>query len=78
MDKLYKTKDLPEIAVFLIKKQKPVKVEQENGIYWFTFNAKNTEKISNDYYYGELLVNARDFYETMKMLKGKIVASNGF
>lgn len=70
----YKTKDLPEVAALIIKKQRLIKMERNSHICWFVFeNSTAREKISTDYYFGVLLVNAREYYETMKMLKGKVL-----
>jgi hypothetical protein len=69
----YKTKDLPEVAALIIKKQGLIKIQRDGSVCWFVFqHNKKCEEISTAYYFGNLLVNAREFYETMKMLKGKV------
>lgn len=69
----YKTKDLPEVAALIIKKQKLLSTRRDGNIFWFVFEFdRHCEEISTAYYYGDLQVNAREFYETMKMLKGKV------
>lgn len=69
----YKTKDLPEVAALIIKKQRLIKIQRDGNVCWFVFEHNpSCEEISTRYYFEELLVNAREFYETMKMLKGKV------
>ena len=69
----HKTKDLPEVAALIINKQKLIKIQRDGSICWFIFeHSPKCEEISTEYYFGNLLVNAREYYETMKMLKGKV------
>lgn len=74
----YKTKDLAEASMLIVKRQKLITVEREGRICWFVFSNKNEcEQLSNDYYFGEILVSARDFHEAMSRLKGRIFAKDG-
>jgi len=69
----YKTKDLAEASMLIVKRQKLISVEREGRICWFVFSDKREcEQLSNDYYFGEILVSARDFHEAMSRLKGRI------
>lgn len=69
----YKTKDLAESAALITKGQKLISMERENKICWFIFeNKKECEKLSSDFFFGELQVNARIFYETIVRLKHRI------
>lgn len=73
----YKTKDLAEASMLIVKKQQLFSIERDGQICWFVFqNKKECESLSNNYYFGELFINARDFQEVMKMLKGRIFARN--
>ncbi|OGK19010.1 hypothetical protein A3D80_03515 [Candidatus Roizmanbacteria bacterium RIFCSPHIGHO2_02_FULL_40_13b] len=69
----YKTKDLPEVAALIMQKQAPIKMQRDGDTCWFVFlHNKKTEEVSLDYYFGNLLVNAREYYEVLRMLKGKV------
>jgi len=69
----YKTKDLGEATAILVKKQKLIRIDREGRICYFVFeNKKECEKLSSDFFFGELQVNAREFYETLGRLKNRI------
>jgi len=69
----YRTKDLAEASMLLVKGQKLKTIEKEGRICWFVFENKiPCEQLSNDYYFGETLVNAREFHTAMSRLKGMI------
>ncbi len=69
----YRTKDLSISAVLLIKKIKLVGTERLGGICWFIFTEKaRCEDLSNQYLFGEVLVNAREYEEMIKRLKNII------
>ena len=73
----YKTKDLAEAAMQITQGQQFVGLEREGRIYWFIFlEKKECEQLANTYYFGEVLVNARQFHETMSRLKGRIFAKS--
>lgn len=73
MKEPYKTKDLAEASALLVMKKTLLKVEREGQICWFVFDdKKNCEKISNNFFFGQLPVNAREYYEAMNRLKNKI------
>lgn len=75
MQKIYKTKDLAEAAALILQKQKLVSIEREASICWFIFNSYDTcLELSNQFFFGELLVNAREFHEAMGRLKNRIFA----
>lgn len=70
---LYKTKDLPESAAFIYKNQQLLRIERQGKICWFVFaNKKNCERLSKEFFFGELIVNAREFYEVVVRLKHRI------
>jgi len=69
----YKTKDLAEAGVLIIKKQQLTRIDREGMICWFLFNnKKECENLSNQFFFGEVLVNAREYYETINRLKNRI------
>ncbi|MBI4100799.1 hypothetical protein HY439_03635 [Candidatus Microgenomates bacterium] len=71
----YKTKHLAESAVLILREIKLVEIEKTNKICWFIFeNKEKCEEISNDFFFGNLLVNARDYYEVLTRLKNRIFA----
>jgi len=73
----YKTKDLAESAALLINKQHLIKFEKVGKICWFYFeSAEKCTKISNDYFFGELMVNAREFHQAITRLKNRIFSGS--
>ena len=71
----YKTKDLGEAAALIVKSQKFLWIERQGKICFFVFEDKTScARLSNDYFFGQLLVNARDYKEKMDMLKNRIFA----
>jgi len=73
MNNVYKTRQLAESAALVMQKQRLIKFERIGKVCWFYFdNAEKCQQISNDYFFGELNVNARDFYETITRLKNRI------
>ena len=69
----YKTKDLSISAVLVLRKIKLIKVERQEGICWFEFEEKEQcENLASQYLFGEILVNAREYEETIKRLKNII------
>ncbi len=69
----YKTKDLAEAAALITEGQQLDHIVREGRICWFIFNNKNQcESISYNFFFGGLLVNAREFYEMVNRLKNRI------
>ena len=72
-NEFYKTKDLAEAGVLVIKKQHLTRIDREGLTCWFLFNnKKECENLSNKFFFGEVLVNAREYYETINRLKNRI------
>jgi len=70
---MYKTKDLGEAAALIVRKQRLIDIEREGKTCWFVFeNSQNCKELSNKFFFGELLVNARDYHESLSMLKNRI------
>lgn len=71
----YKTRDLAESSALILRNQKLLRIEREGPTCWFVFdNDKACKDISDQYFFGELILNAREFKETMDRLKGRIFA----
>jgi len=69
----YKTKDLGEAAALIVKKQRFIRIDRDGRICWFVFeNRQECERLSSDFFFGELLVNARELQEAIKRLKHRI------
>lgn len=70
---IYKTKDLAESAALIVKKQELIRIEREGKTCWFVFNNKNKcEEISNQFFFGKLLADLKEFHEIMSRLKNRI------
>lgn len=70
---IYKTKDLAEASALIVEGQNLITIDREQNICWFVFNNKSQcESISNKFFFGGLLINAREFSNTMRLLKGRI------
>ena len=72
-DNYFITKDLSEAALLLVKNQKLLKLDRKERIVYFVFNDKKTcEELSNQFWFGETLVNAKSYYESIQTLKRRI------
>lgn len=70
---IYKTKDLAEAGALIIMEQKLIRIEREDRICWFVFtDVKKCQELSSEFFFGELLVNARVYYEALNRLKNRI------
>lgn len=73
LTEIYKTRDLAEAAMLIVKNMPLADFQREGQICWFVFeNKEECQKLANQYYFGEILVNARNFHEVMSRLKGRI------
>jgi hypothetical protein len=71
----YKTRDLAESAALVISKQHLIEIQRIGKTCWFIFEDKQTcTRISNEYFFGELMVNAMDFHQAITRLKNRIFA----
>jgi hypothetical protein len=72
----YSTRDLAESAALLISKQKLISYNWVGKICWFYFEDKEKcRELSNEYFFGELLVNAREFDFIRRKLINRINAA---
>ncbi len=73
MKEQYKTKDLAEASALLSLDNPLTQIERQGNTCWFIFEDKEKcDALSNQYFFGKLMVNARDFYESMSRLKNRI------
>lgn len=73
MKNQYRTKELSEAAALLTKGQQIVDIERQGRICWFIFNNKELcEDLANKFFFSDLSVNARDYFESVKRLKNRI------
>lgn len=75
MDNIYRTRDLSEAAALLICKKHFIQIQREGKVCWFVFeDLEECKQISNEFFFGELIVNARDYYQIITKLKNRIFA----
>lgn len=73
MENTYKTKDLAEAGGLIVKKQNLIRIDRKGTVCWFVFQDKKMcEEIANKFFFGEVLVNAREYYEVLNRLKNRI------
>ncbi|PIZ62206.1 hypothetical protein COY16_04980 [Candidatus Roizmanbacteria bacterium CG_4_10_14_0_2_um_filter_39_13] len=73
MENTYRTKDLASAAMLIVKGHPMLQMEREAEICFFIFSSEQEcERLSDQFFFGEVLVNARDYYEAMNRLKNKI------
>jgi len=70
MSNEYLTKNIGEAASLISKNIKLIRIDRQNDVCFFVFDQKqNCEKLFKEFFFGELLVNAREFFEAEKRLK---------
>jgi hypothetical protein len=73
MNREYITKDLAEASALMVKRLKLIRIDRIGSICWFVFDdSEACTKISSDFFFGELIVNARSYYEAIQILKNRI------
>lgn len=74
-DRYYKTRELAEAAALVVNNQRVVNIERQGKICTFVFvYSEQVYQISNDYFFGTLMVNARGYHEAITRLKNRIFA----
>ena len=69
----YKTKDLGESAALIIKNMRLIRIDREGRICWFVFEKnRESEEITKEFFFADLMVNAREYFETIRRLKSLI------
>jgi hypothetical protein len=71
--KTYKTKDIGVSAMLLTLGIKLIQIHRINEISFFEFDKDDKcKELSNQYWFGNCLVNAKDFHQNLGVLKGQI------
>lgn len=74
---VYKTKDLAEAAFLLTSDKTLNSVIREGNTCWFVFNNKEIcLELINKFWFGDEVIPARKFYESIQILKNKIFSFN--
>jgi hypothetical protein len=72
----YRTKDLGECAALIVARQRLIDIERQGSICWFIFeDREKSEKLGSQFFFGELPVNAREYYEAMVRVKNRIFSA---
>jgi hypothetical protein len=76
LDNTYRTRDLAEAAALLVEGMELLKMNREGAICWFIFRDKEKcVELSDKYFFGNLLVPAREFHDTVGKLKNRIFST---
>lgn len=70
----YRTKDLGEASALLASGISLLRLERESSYFYFIFENKDTKIISDKYWFGELLINARHYNDAIRSLKDRLFA----
>lgn len=71
----YATKDLGEAAALVCGFAKLLRLQKENKFYWFVFANKTLcEQLANEYWSGDLKINAKQYNESLRSLKDRLFA----
>lgn len=72
MDNRYLTKDLGEASAILASGIKLLQIKRELNVCYFEFDKVLATIVSEKYWSGELLINAKDYNEAQRDIKTKI------
>lgn len=73
MSDFYKTKDIGEAAALLTVGHRIREIQRTGKLVFFVFdNTPEVKSDSQEYFFGNLTAQARDFYANLKMLKHRI------
>ena len=73
----YNTKDIGEAAALITRGCRLADILWKDGIAFFLFDDPLAASIGHDYFYADLPLNARTYYDTLRMLKRKIYTGKG-
>lgn len=74
--KEYRTKDLGLASAILAKGIKLLRIERESDICWFIFNETDATPVAENYWSGELQIDAKSYNEAMRTLKTRIFSQS--
>lgn len=73
----YRSRDIGESSAILASGVKLLRLEKDEGFFWFIFENKSTNSIIDKYWSGELKVKAKTYNDCYKNLKDRIFARQG-
>lgn len=75
-NRTYKTKDIGVSAMLLTLGIPLVNINKSNETVFFEFSQdEKCKELSNQYWFGSCLVNAKEFHQNLGILKGQIFKS---
>ena len=74
MKKYYRTKDLYEASAIYASEKKLLRLEREGKFYWFIFEGSECEELADQYWTGEMNVNAKAYADAIRSLKDRVFA----
>lgn len=75
MNNEYITKDLGEAAALLTSKQVMLALHWKEGIAYFSFDeSESCQKLAHQYFFENLELPVRNFYENLRIIKRKLYA----
>lgn len=70
---IYRIRDLSEAGVLLVASKKLIGIEKEGNTCWFEFeDFDDCKRISELFWFGEFMVNAKSYYDAITRLKSRI------
>ena len=70
---IYRIRDLSEAGVLLVSGKKLIEIKKEGNVCWFEFeDFDDCKRISELFWFGELMVNAKSYYDAITRLKSRI------
>jgi len=73
----YRTKDLGEAAALMSSSIRLLRLEKAGNIFWFIFDEKiKSERLSDEYWSGDLEVKAKSYDNALRTLKDRLFARN--
>ncbi len=75
----YLTKDIGEAAALLSSSVKLRGLQRDSNFYWFVFeDKKRCQEVANQYWFGQLLINAKSYQDALRTLKDSMYARKWF
>lgn len=70
----FQTRDINEAAACLAVGLKLIRLEEGNGFYWFIIGSNKGQEVCNQFWAGELTVDAKKFSDALRGLKDRLFA----
>jgi hypothetical protein len=72
----YQTRDLGESSALVARGQRIIRIERVGSICWFVFSGKkDCQIITNEYWFGKCMVDAKTFKDATAKLKNRIFSN---